>query len=637
MLRPTLTGLVLVCILAALPAPSPAGAADLHVPGDFPTIPEAITAAEDGDVIIVAPGVYTGTVNPFGKAITIRSTDPDDPQVVRQTVLDGAGERTVAFFSGEGLDTVLEGFTITGGHDEQGGGIGIYVSDPIVRKSIVRGNSATQGGGAYVYASSPWFDEVSFIDNSALDGGGLYAYAATYARFDGCKFVRNVATSDGGAIATNFSSLRFDGCLIADNRAGDGGGAYDSYETAALFVSSLIRDNTAAFGGALSVVDKGPELLNSTVVRNTATDTDGGAIYGIMSQPLVRNSIVRDNLPNEFGGFGNNPTAEYSNVTGGLSGPGNIDADPLFRDPARNDFRLTPPSPSRDSGFDGWVPSYGLRDLGEQPRILGPRVDMGAYETRGRKPKPPVDPGSLVVATRDEGAIAFGLESPLLAFDAASGEWQTLVRNLPAYAIAADPDCECFWLHSGENGLLGRVPWDTLELEEIGVLKYEGSAAFALSGMAARDGVLYATAWVLGQPDRLYTIDPVTANLTLVAELPEEYDLWDLHYDAASDRMLILSSPEVVPPGPVGIYEIDLGTFELTEVQRWFNDDPFSELNWLQGLATGDGLNYIFRSPYNKIEIFDEATLELLETVSVPDEVDRPGAGWLWGGLTWMP
>jgi pectin methylesterase-like acyl-CoA thioesterase len=46
------------------------------------TIQAAIDAAEDGDVIVVRPGNYNEKINFNGKNITLRSTDPDDPEVV---------------------------------------------------------------------------------------------------------------------------------------------------------------------------------------------------------------------------------------------------------------------------------------------------------------------------------------------------------------------------------------------------------------------------------------------------------------------------------------------------------------------------------------------------------------------------
>ncbi|MBT8484379.1 MAG: hypothetical protein KJO43_02300, partial [Phycisphaerae bacterium] len=276
--------------------------------------------------------------------------------------------------------------------------------------------------------------------------------------------------------------------------------------------------------------------------------------------------------------------------------------------------------------------------LDRRPRLLEEIVDMGAFEFQVAPPSPPAVTGDLVVAVRDDGALAFGLESPLLRYDADEDAWFEIVRNLPAYAIAADPERACFWVHSGENGMLGRVPYDTLELEEIGVLKFDGSPSFGLSGMAVRDGVVYGSVWRVGfSPDRLYTVNTETATLELVGEFPPDFEVWDLHYDASLDQMLVLSSPETIPPGPLGIFELDLDTFELTEVQRYVNDDPFSELNSLQGLAVGADRRFIFRSPYNKLEVFDATTGDLVTIAQVPDSVDRPGAGWLWGGLTWAP
>ena len=71
-----------------------ATAADINVPGvNGPTIQAAIVAANPGDVVIVAPGTYPEAINFLGKAITVRSTDPNDIGVVLNTIIDGAGVR----------------------------------------------------------------------------------------------------------------------------------------------------------------------------------------------------------------------------------------------------------------------------------------------------------------------------------------------------------------------------------------------------------------------------------------------------------------------------------------------------------------------------------------------------------------
>ena len=72
-----------------------AQAAIINVPGDQPDIQTAINVAVNGDEIIVASGTYLETINFLGKAITVRSTDSNNPGVVLNTIINrgGAGSR----------------------------------------------------------------------------------------------------------------------------------------------------------------------------------------------------------------------------------------------------------------------------------------------------------------------------------------------------------------------------------------------------------------------------------------------------------------------------------------------------------------------------------------------------------------
>jgi Right handed beta helix region len=63
--------------------PGTAGGATIEVPGDHPTIQDAVDAAAPGDLILIAPGVYPEAVNVATPELTIRGLDRND------VILDG--------------------------------------------------------------------------------------------------------------------------------------------------------------------------------------------------------------------------------------------------------------------------------------------------------------------------------------------------------------------------------------------------------------------------------------------------------------------------------------------------------------------------------------------------------------------
>src|SRR5262245_51248734 len=132
-------------------------AAVLHVPGDYSRIQNAIDAATKGDVILVSPAVYYENINFRGKAITVTSTNTADPKAVQSTIIHASGQSSVvSFVSGEGSNSVLAGFTITGGYGTAnpalgtgvyfGGGIYCLGSAPTIVGNIVVSNAMPTGG-----------------------------------------------------------------------------------------------------------------------------------------------------------------------------------------------------------------------------------------------------------------------------------------------------------------------------------------------------------------------------------------------------------------------------------------------------------------------------------------------------------
>ena len=152
-------------------------------PADFATIQGAIDDADDGDEVVISPGTYTGPSNRGidfkGKAITVRSIDPNDPNMVAATIIDtectfssGFFHRGVVFQSGEGPDSILEGFTITNsvsGSNEAGEGIACKDgSSPTIRNCVIRDIvdfELSSGSGLDIEASSPLVIRCKFLNN----------------------------------------------------------------------------------------------------------------------------------------------------------------------------------------------------------------------------------------------------------------------------------------------------------------------------------------------------------------------------------------------------------------------------------------------------------------------------------------
>ena len=85
-IRPAHPRVDALALAASLALACTVTAATIQVPNDYGTIQAGVDAAAPGDEVVIAPGTYTGPGNRdiqfMGKAITVRSEDPEDPQIV---------------------------------------------------------------------------------------------------------------------------------------------------------------------------------------------------------------------------------------------------------------------------------------------------------------------------------------------------------------------------------------------------------------------------------------------------------------------------------------------------------------------------------------------------------------------------
>jgi hypothetical protein len=223
---------------------------------------------------------------------------------------------------------------------------------------------------------------VRIEDNVITDTMGGNAISGWNA-WPGVKILNNeiARTPSGSGIWFEESEGYIVGNIITENVNSHGAGL--CLDGAWEVVNNVIAHNTATGtekgGGGMFLAWGGNcKIVNNTLVGNIAA-VDGGAISAPKAHPTIVNSILWNNTaPGGVQIFGDDCTVEYSNVMGGHSGTGNIDADPLFVDSADSDFHLTYTSPCKDSGDDTAV--MDLFDFESDPRIAYGAVDMGADE-----------------------------------------------------------------------------------------------------------------------------------------------------------------------------------------------------------------------------------------------------------------
>ncbi|MGA8111585.1 MAG: hypothetical protein WB974_19250, partial [Acidobacteriaceae bacterium] len=126
-LLPRFSTLFAPLLVAAMALPA-LGQATIQVPANQPTIQSAITAAANGDIVLVSPGTYHENLDFHGKAITVTSVS--GPAV---TIIDGgASGPVVSFHTGEVRSSIISGFTIrNGGAEPQpsvAGAGGVYIN-----------------------------------------------------------------------------------------------------------------------------------------------------------------------------------------------------------------------------------------------------------------------------------------------------------------------------------------------------------------------------------------------------------------------------------------------------------------------------------------------------------------------------
>ena len=360
----------------------------------FTSLQSALAAAASGDEIWVAAGTYKPTTTPpadrmisfalkngvgvyggFAGTETMRSQRNPNVNVTALSgdigVVGVTTDNSYHVVSSDSTVTatgILDGFTVTAGRADG-------PSDPTDR-----------GAGVYINQGSPAFVRCIFQDGYAVNRGGGVRVAAGSPSFTDCTFRSNVAeTAGAGLSAASVGSMQVRSCIFRNNSVNNstGGGGIEATDNTTV-VNSVVSQNAP---NGMNFLQGNNAFINSTVANNASI---GIALF---SNPnSIVNSIVYGN-PNGaiFLGISGIATVSYSDVQGGSSGTGNINANPLFVG-APTDLRLDAGSPAIDAGNNAAVPGGVTTDIAGRPRFFEdpgapnvgagtpPLVDMGANE-----------------------------------------------------------------------------------------------------------------------------------------------------------------------------------------------------------------------------------------------------------------
>jgi parallel beta-helix repeat protein len=402
------------CLLLSVTAAS--YAAVIHVPADQSTIQAAINAAQNGDTVLVAPGTYFENINFSGKAIRVTSSSG-----YALTIIDGIDnyQSVVTFDTGEGLNSILDGFTIQhGSGTSYGGGVSISNASPTVSRNVIKNNSCGPGGGGVGLSFSSALIENNVISNNTLTlsgaGGGGIVVVGGAPQIVGNTIENNTAPigDGGGVMLMGESSPTLQNNIIRGNVTAGlhpftfGGGVYIESSNNALLVQNLIYNNIAGQGSGIyfniGSVNTGSVLVNNTIV-GTSSSSQGSAVYttgldhlgqffnNLMIGASGTNAVYCDpgydpNPPTftNNGAYSPNGSGLQGTCSGQSNTNGNISADPMFTSVPLN-FRLRAGSAAIDTG-DNSSPNLPPLDLGGKPRIVDGDhdgdtiIDMGAYE-----------------------------------------------------------------------------------------------------------------------------------------------------------------------------------------------------------------------------------------------------------------
>jgi parallel beta-helix repeat protein len=305
--------------LLTVVAPAAHAAVTLLVPSRYRTISAAISAAHNGDTILVSPGTYRENITIVGKAITIKAANANPAM----TVIAGNPGRTPVMIQNVGPGMRLLGFRIANGSAPSGQGGGITIANgasPVIAYNQIVSNHSGDGGGILVWNRSNPDIAYNYIQNNVASsyGGGVFAVRASNPTLHHNIISGNHANGGGGIYlendpanpAAHASGLVTLNTISNNAASGAGGGIMLRTGEVAKITRNTITGNRSPYGGGIEVETNGagPTIAANVIRGNSAPTSQPGsgsgggiAVFG-QSTPLIQGNAIYSNAATVFGG-----------------------------------------------------------------------------------------------------------------------------------------------------------------------------------------------------------------------------------------------------------------------------------------------------------------------------------------------
>ncbi|MFH1467320.1 MAG: MopE-related protein [Pseudomonadota bacterium] len=333
----------------------------------YVSIQAALWDASDGDIICVGPGTYDETgIDTLGLAVTLLGTGGPTVTILEST--SSSASAALSITRAEGIDTVIDGFTLSGAL-ATGRGVYLWNASPRLRNLWIRDftYTGTCGGGVYMYGASPLIENVLVTGNEAPSGGGFCLDTSANPVLTNVRIEGNTATHLGGGwYSTGWANFDMQNVVIAGNQAdswagGGGGLVVECYSSPVMTNVSIVGNTSAGVGGGLYVnYSSCTPILTNTDISGNAAGLSGGGMFVQTSCPgpaTFQNNNWYGNSPDDILGY-----TAYPGTFG------NLNEDPAYQDvsapdPADWDLHLGATSLLIDAG-SGTDPDGDAADIG---------------------------------------------------------------------------------------------------------------------------------------------------------------------------------------------------------------------------------------------------------------------------------